>query len=149
METRLNLLKIAPESWNAMLALQGTVNKCGLDPVILELVKLRASQLNGCAFCIAMHTRDALKHGISQEKMHLLNAWRETPLYSEREQAALAWAEALTFITQGHAADEVYQQAREQFNETEVGALTFAVTVINAWNRLSISMRKPPQLDAA
>ena len=149
METRLDLLKIAPESSNAMMALQGTINKSGLEPVILELVKLRASQLNGCAFCIAMHTRDALKHGISQEKMHLLNAWRETPLYSEREQAALAWAEALTFITQGHAADEVYQQAREQFNETEVGALTFAVTVINAWNRLSISMRKPPQLDAA
>ena len=149
METRLNLLKIAPESWNAMIALQGTVNKCGLEPVILELVKLRASQLNGCAFCIAMHTRDALKHGISQEKMHLLNAWRETPLYSEREQAALAWTEALTFITQGHAADKVYQQVRQQFNDKEVGALTFAVTVINAWNRLSISMRKPPQLDAA
>lgn len=149
METRLNLLKIAPESSNAMMALQGTVNKSGLEPVILELVKLRASQLNGCAFCIAMHTRDALKHGISQEKMHLLNAWRETPLYSAREQAALAWTEALTFITQGHAADEVYQQVREQFSETEVGALTFAVTVINAWNRLAISMRKPPQLDAA
>ena len=149
METRLNLLKIAPESSNAMMALQGTVNKSGLDPVILELVKLRASQLNGCAFCIAMHTRDALKHGISQEKMHLLNAWRETPLYSEREQAALAWTEALTVITQGHASDEVYQQVRQQFNDKEIGALTFAVTIINAWNRLAISMRKAPQLDAA
>ena len=149
MEPRLNLLKIAPESSNAMMALQGTVNKSGLEPVILELVKLRASQLNGCAFCIAMHTRDALKHGISQERMHLLNAWRETPLYSEREQAALAWTEALTFITQGHASDEVYQQVRKQFNDKEVGALTFAVTVINAWNRLAISMRTPPQLDAA
>ena len=149
MEPRLNLLKIAPESSNAMMALQGTVNKCGLEPVILELVKLRASQLNGCAFCIAMHTRDALKHGISQERMHLLNAWRETPLYSEREQAALAWTEALTFITQEHASDEVYQQVRKQFNDKEVGALTFAVTVINAWNRLAISMRTPPQLDAA
>src|SRR5882757_11105448 len=120
METRLNLLKTTPESWNAMMALQGTVNKCGLEPVILELVKLRASQLNGCAFCIAMHTRDAVKHSISQEKMHLLNAWRETPLYSEREQAALAWTEALTFITQGHAADEVYQQVRQQFDDKEV-----------------------------
>ena len=149
MEARLDLLKIAPESFNAMLALQGTVNKCGLEHSVLELVKLRASQLNGCAFCIAMHTRDALKHGISQERMHLLNAWRETPLYSERERAALAWTEALTFITQGHAPDELYQQVRQQFSEKETASLTFAVTVINAWNRLSISMRKPPELNAA
>jgi len=149
MEARLDLLKVAPESFNAMLALQGTVNKCVLEHSVLELVKLRASQLNGCAFCIAMHTRDALKHGISQERMHLLNAWRETPLYSEREQAALAWTEALTFVTQGHAPDAVYQQVRQQFSEKETASLTFAVTVINAWNRLSISMRKPPELNAA
>ena len=149
MEARLNLLKLAPDAYNAMIALQGTVDKCGLEVAILELVKLRASQLNGCAFCIAMHTRDALKHGLSQERMHLLNAWRETPLYSERERAALAWTEALSFITQGHAPDEVYQQVRRQFNEKETAYLSFAVTVINAWNRLAIGMHRPPQVEAA
>jgi len=149
MEARLDLLKTAPEAYNAMLALQGTVNKCGLEHAVLELVKLRASQLNSCAFCIAMHTRDAFRHGISQERMHLLNAWRETPLYSERERAALAWTEALTFITQGHAPDEVYQQVRQQFSEQELAWLTVAIATINTWNRLAISMRTPPQLDAA
>ncbi|MFI4981594.1 MAG: carboxymuconolactone decarboxylase family protein [Nevskiales bacterium] len=149
MEARLNLMKAAPKSWNAMLALQDTVNKCGLEQTILELVKLRASQLNGCAFCIAMHTRDALKHGISQERMHLLNAWREAPLYSEREQAALAWTEALTFITQGHAADALYEQVRQQFSAEETASLGFAIAAINVWNRLAISARMPPQVDAA
>lgn len=149
MEARLNLMKAAPKSWNAMLALQDTVNKCGLEQTILELVKLRASQLNGCAFCIAMHTRDALKHGISQERMHLLNAWREAPLYSEREQAALAWTEALTFITQGHAADAVYEQVRQQFSAEETASLSFAIAAINVWNRLAISARIPPQVEAA
>ena len=144
MEARLNLLKLAPDAYNAIIALQGTVDKCGLEAAVLELVKLRASQLNGCAFCIAMHTRDALKHGLSQERMHLLNAWRETPLYSERERAALAWTEALSFITQGHAPDEVYQEVRRQFSEKETAYLTFAVTVINAWNRLAIGMHRPP-----
>ncbi|WP_029921797.1 carboxymuconolactone decarboxylase family protein [Nevskia soli] len=149
MEARLNLIKAAPKSWNAMLALQDTVNKCGLEQTILELVKLRASQLNGCAFCIAMHTRDALKHGISQERMHLLNAWREAPLYSAREQAALAWTEALTFITQGHAADAVYEQVRQQFSAEETASLSFAIAAINTWNRLAISARIPPQVEAA
>ena len=149
MEARLNLMKAAPKSWNAMLALQDTVNKCGLEQTILELVKLRASQLNGCAFCIAMHTRDALKHGISQERMHLVNAWREAPLYSEREQAALAWTEALTFITQGHAADAVYEQVRQQFSAEETASLSFAIAAINVWNRLAISARIPPQVEAA
>ncbi len=149
MEARLNLLKLAPDAYNAIIALQGTVDKCGLEAAVLELVKLRASQLNGCAFCIAMHTRDALKHGLSQERMHLLNAWRETPLYSERERAALAWTEALSSITQGHAPDEVYQEVRRQFSEKETAYLTFAVTVINAWNRLAISMHRPPQVEAA
>ena len=148
METRYSLTQAAPQGYNAMLALQGTVNKCGLEQTLLELVKLRASQLNGCAFCIAMHSRDAVRHGISQERMHLLNAWRETPLYSERERAALAWTEALTFITQGHAADEVYQQVRRHFSEKETADLGFAIAAINAWNRLAIAARTPPQLDA-
>jgi len=149
MDARLDMTRTAPGAYNAMLALQGTVNKSGLEHTLLELVKLRASQLNGCAFCIAKHARDAVRHGISQERMHLLDAWRETLLYSARERAALAWTEALTFVTQGHAPDEVYLQVRQQFSEQETAWLTFAIATINAWNRLAIGMRTPPQLDAA
>jgi AhpD family alkylhydroperoxidase len=146
METRLDSAKAAPEAYKALLGVQNYVNHCGLEITILELVKLRASQLNGCAFCLAMHTRDARKHGISDERMHLLNAWRETPLYNARERAALAWTEALTFITQGHAPDEVYAEAREQFSDKELVDLTLAITTINAWNRLAIGFRKEPEV---
>jgi AhpD family alkylhydroperoxidase len=148
METRLDAAKASPEAYKAMLAVQGYVNNCGLEVTILELVKLRASQINGCAFCLAMHTRDARRHGISDERMHLLNAWRETPLYSAREQAALAWTEALTLITQGHAPDEVYAQARAQFSDKELVDLTLAITTINAWNRLAIGFRKAPEVSS-
>lgn len=149
MPSRINLNRVAPQGYEAMLALQAYVNQCGLEQPLMELVKIRASQLNGCAFCIDMHTRDALKHGISQQRMHLLNAWREAPLYSERERAALAWTEALTFIAEGHAADEVYQQVRQQFSDKELADLSFAIATINAWNRLAIAMRTPPRIDAA
>lgn len=149
MQSRINLNRVAPQGYEAMLALQAYVNQCGLEQPLMELVKIRASQLNGCAFCIDMHTRDALKHGISQQRMHLLNAWREAPLYSERERAALAWTEALTFIAEGHAADEVYQQVRQQFSDKELADLSFAIATINAWNRLAIAMRTPPRIDAA
>lgn len=144
MEARLDLLKTAPEAYNAMIALQGTVNKCGLEHAVLELVKLRASQLNGCAFCTAMHTRDALRHGISQERMHLLNAWRETPLYSERERAALAWTEALTQLSPQGVSDEVYQQVRKEFSEKEITDLSYVVAAINAWNRINVGFRSVP-----
>lgn len=149
MPSRINLNRVAPQGYEAMLALQAYVNQCGLEQPLMELVKIRASQLNGCAFCIDMHTRDALKHGISQQRMHLLNAWREAPLYSERERAALAWTEALTFIAEGHAADEVYQQVRPHFSDKELADLSFAIATINAWNRLAIAMRTPPRIDAA
>ncbi len=149
MQSRINLNRAAPQGYEALLALQAYVNQCGLEQPLMELVKIRASQLNGCAFCIDMHTRDALKHGISQQRMHLLNAWREAPLYSERERAALAWTEALTFITKGHAADEVYQQVRQQFSDKELADLSLAIATINAWNRLAIAMRTPPRVDAA
>ncbi len=149
MEPRLDLPKTSPAAFNAMLALQGLINKSGLDLTLLELVKLRASQLNGCAFCLAMHVRDARRHGISDERMHLLNAWRETPaLYSERERAVLAWTEALTFIADSHAPDEVYQQVRTHFSDKELGDLTLAIATTNGWNRLAIAMRKPPQLES-
>ena len=146
MDARLNAAKASPGAYKAMMAVQGFVNHCGLEINILELVKLRASQINGCAYCLAMHTRDARKHGISNERMHLLNAWREAPLYSERERAALAWTEALTLITQGHAPDEVYAQARAQFSDKELVDLTLAITTINAWNRLAIAFRTPPEV---
>lgn len=149
MPSRINLNRVAPQGYEAMLALQAYVNQCGLEQPLMELVKIRASQLNGCAFCIDMHTRDALKHGISQQRMHLLNAWSEAPLYSERERAALAWTEALTFIAEGHAADEVYQQVRPHFSDKELADLSFAIATINAWNRLAIAMRTPPRIDAA
>jgi AhpD family alkylhydroperoxidase len=146
METRLDAAKASPEAYKALLGTQNYVNQCGLEVTLLELVKLRASQINGCAFCLAMHTRDARRHGITDERMHLLNAWRETPLYSAREQAALAWTEALTLITQGHAPDEVYAQARAQFSDKELVDLTLAITTINAWNRLAIGFRKAPEV---
>jgi AhpD family alkylhydroperoxidase len=146
METRIDAAKASPEVYKAMLAVQGYVNKCGLETTLLELVKLRASQINGCAYCLAMHSRDARRHGVSDERMHLLNAWREAPLYSAREQAALAWTEALTLITQGHAPDEVYAQARAQFSDKELVDLTLAITTINAWNRLAIGFRKAPEV---
>ena len=149
MDARLDYLKAAPKGVKALFDLQGYVNQCGLEHDLLELVKLRASQLNGCAFCIAMHTRDARKSGMSEDRMHLLNAWRETPasLYTPRERAALAWTEALTFIAQGHASDDVYRQVREQFSDKELVDLTLAITTINSWNRLAIGFRAPPQLE--
>jgi AhpD family alkylhydroperoxidase len=113
-----------------------------------ELIKIRASQINGCAYCIAMHTRDARKLGETDERMHLLDAWREAPIYCAREQAALAWTEAITRITDGHVPDQVYAQMRQQFSEKEIVDLTAAVVAINSWNRIAIAFRTPPQVTA-
>jgi len=113
-----------------------------------ELIKIRVSQINGCAYCLAMHTRDARKLGETDERMHLLDAWREAPLYSARERAALAWVEAITLITQGHVPDEVFETVRKQFSEKEIVDLTAAAVAINTWNRLAIAFRVPPQLDS-
>ncbi|MDE2182441.1 MAG: carboxymuconolactone decarboxylase family protein [Alphaproteobacteria bacterium] len=136
----------APEALNAMRALQGYVDRCGLEAKLLELVKIRASQINGCAFCIAMHVRDAVKAGETHERIHLLNAWREAPLYTEREQAALAWTEAVTLLGRESVPDEVYERARHAFSEKEIVELTVAVVVINGWNRLMIAFRRPPEI---
>lgn len=147
MEQRLNAWRAAPGAYKAMRALQDYVNGCGLEPKLQELVKIRASQINGCAFCLAMHTRDARKLGETEERMHLLAAWREAPLYSARERAALAWTEAVTLVTDGHVPDAVYEEARQVFSEQELADLTAAVVVINGWNRFQIAFRTPPQLD--
>jgi AhpD family alkylhydroperoxidase len=136
--------KAAAGAVKAMYALQKYVEECGLERSLLELVKTRASQINGCACCIDMHTKDARALGESEQRLYALPAWRETPFYTERERAALAWTEAITLITQGHAPDEVFEQARTQFTEEELVNLTMAIVVINGWNRLAIGFREVP-----
>jgi AhpD family alkylhydroperoxidase len=113
---------------------------------VLDLVKIRASQINGCAFCLVMHTTDARKAGESDERMHLLNAWREAPVFTERERAALGWIEALTLVAEGHVPDEVYEQARKHFSEKELVDLSAAAVAINGWNRVAIAFRATPQV---
>ena len=144
MQPRINFKQAAPDAYAAMSGLQGYVNKCGLEHSLLELVKMRSSQINGCAFCIAMHSADAVKAGESHERLHLLAAWRETDLYSPRERAALAWTEALTVIAGKDVSDELYDEARKQFSEKELVDLTHAVIAINGWNRICIALRVPP-----
>ena len=116
----------------------------GLEKPLLELIRLRASQINSCAFCIDMHSKDARAIGETEQRLYELDAWRETPFYTERERAALEWTEALTLVSQTHVPDAVYEEVRKQFNEKELVDLTYAVMAINSWNRLAISMRAVP-----
>jgi AhpD family alkylhydroperoxidase len=127
----------------AMLALSHETEKL-MDPKLFELVKIRASQLNGCAYCIDMHTKDARLAGETEQRLYALSAWRETPFYSNRERAALEWTEAVTRVGDTHVPDEVHARVSALFDEDEMVALTFAVVVINAWNRLAVSFRVPP-----
>ena len=144
MKSRMAYLKVAPGVMQAMRGLEQYVHECGLEPSLLELVKLRASQINGCAYCIDMHTKDARAGGETEQRLYALSAWRETPFYSDRERAALAWAEAVTLVSESHVPDEVYEQARQQFSEKELADLTLAIVAINGWNRLAISFRTVP-----
>jgi AhpD family alkylhydroperoxidase len=144
MTTRLNAKAIAPDAYTALRGLQNYVDGCGIEKSLLELIKVRASQINGCAFCIAMHTADAVKGGESQARLHLLNAWRETELFTARERAALALTEAVTLVADTHVPDEVYAEARQQFSDKEVVDLAYAIFAINAWNRLAITFRMQP-----
>jgi AhpD family alkylhydroperoxidase len=141
MQPRLSPLRAAPAAIAAVRALSDHVETCGLEPGLLELVKTRASQINGCAFCIHMHTRDARARGETEERLYLLDAWRESPLYTPRERAALAWTEALTEIAKTHAPDEVYAEAQDQFTDKELVELTVAIGMINTWNRIAIGFR--------
>lgn len=144
MKTRLNYAKVAPGVYDAMDALDQYLAKCGLDESLLHLARLRASQINGCAYCLDMHWKDLRALGEAEQRLYSLDAWRECPYYSERERAALAWTEAVTLIADGHVPDAVHEHARAHFSEQELSNLTLAVAAINAWNRLSIAARLVP-----
>ena len=134
----------APGAYKAMMGLQQYVDNCGLERSLLDLVLVRVSQINGCAYCIDMHTKGARAHGESERRLYELDAWRESPFYTDRERAALSWSEAVTLVTVGHVPDEVYAEAHSLFSDTELINLTLAVTLINSWNRISIAFRKQP-----
>lgn len=138
MKARLNYFAAAPATMQAMLDLESSVVESGLEHSLIELVKTRASQINGCAYCIHMHTRDARAHGESEERLYLLSAWRESPLYSDRERAALEWTEALTLVAETHAPDSAYEQLKAHFSDEEQVKLTLLIATINAWNRFAI-----------
>lgn len=141
MDQRLSYGQIAPGVIKAMQGLESYVSESGLEKSLLELVKTRVSQINGCAFCLDMHTKDARAHGETEQRLYGLNAWRESPFYSERERAALAWAESVTLISSDHVPDALYEKTRQHFTEKELVDLTLAVVAINGWNRLAISFR--------
>ena len=143
MEQRLNYTKAAPGGYRAMAALNRYVEESGLEPLLLELVKMRASQINGCAYCIDMHTKDARAAGETEQRIYALSAWRETPFFSDRERAALAWTEAVTHIGEG-VTDALFAEVRGEFSEKELADLTWAVAAINAWNRVAISFHSVP-----
>jgi AhpD family alkylhydroperoxidase len=144
MKPRMNFYQAAPETMKALMALEHQIQSSGLEQSLIELVKTRASQINGCAFCIDMHTKDARKRGETEQRLYLLDAWREAPAYTDRERAALAWTEAVTLISETHAPDDVYNEVRAHFSEAETVNLTMLIATINTWNRLSISFRAVP-----
>jgi AhpD family alkylhydroperoxidase len=141
MQPRIEYTKVAPEAIAAMRGVEDYVRQSGIERSLLELVKLRASQLNGCAYCVDMHTKDARAAGETEQRLYAVAVWQEAPFFSERERAALAWTEAVTLVSSGHAPDSVYLQAREQFGEKELVNLTVAIIAINGWNRLAVSFR--------
>ncbi len=144
MDLRFDYRKFSPEPVNAMIALEKYIASCGLDHRFVHLLKLRASQVNGCAFCIDMHSIDARAAGETEQRLYALNAWRETPFFTDRERAGLAWIEAVTLVSQTHVPDEVYEEARRHFSEKEIFDLTFVAATINAWNRIAVASRTPP-----
>jgi AhpD family alkylhydroperoxidase len=144
MEQRINLMEAGQGAMKAMLGLSAYLRRTGLEKALLELIDFRVSQINGCAYCLDMHSKDLRAAGETEQRLYLLDAWRESPFYTERERAALAWAEAVTLVGEGHVPDEVYEQARAQFGEEELVNLTLAVVAINGWNRFNIAFRTEP-----
>jgi AhpD family alkylhydroperoxidase len=144
MTPRINLKNVNPGIYHAVLGLEKQVSKSGLDHKLLDLVRMRASQINGCAYCLDMHSKDARAGGETEQRLYSLDAWRETPYYSERERAALEWTEALTLVREGHVPDEVYERVRPEFSEDELAHLSLAIVAINSWNRLNIAARTVP-----
>ena len=144
MKQRLDFYKASPEAIKAMVALEVAVSKLGIDPALQELLRLRASQVNGCAYCVDLHSGDARKKGETERRLYAVSVWRETPFFTPRERAALGWTEAITRIADTHAPDEAYEALRAEFNEAECVNLTLAIGLINSWNRLAIGFRKMP-----
>jgi len=144
MKPRVNNLEVGTGAVQAMLKLSGYVAQSGLEQSLLGLLEFRVSQINGCAYCLDMHSKDLRAAGETEQRLYLLEAWRESPFYTDRERAALAWAEAVTLVTEDHVPDEVFAQVREQFSEEELANLTLAVVAINGWNRLNIAFRTMP-----
>ncbi|MCC7176114.1 MAG: carboxymuconolactone decarboxylase family protein [Bryobacterales bacterium] len=144
MQARIDYKTAAPGAFSAMYGVERYVRECGLEHSLLELVKCRASQINGCAYCLDMHTKDARALGESEQRLYAVSVWHETPFFSDRERAALAWTEAVTSVGTSHVPDEVYEMARRQFSEEELVNLTMAVIAINGWNRLAVSFRTVP-----
>ncbi len=144
MSPRVSLAKMNPKAYATVLAMQKYVDESSLEPLLLELIKLRASQINGCAYCLDMHTKDARAMGETEQRLYTLSAWRETPFFSERERAALALTEAVTLVSTDHVPDDVYAQAHAQFNDNELVDLVMAMATINTWNRLAITFRAEP-----
>jgi AhpD family alkylhydroperoxidase len=149
MEQRLDARAASPEAMKAVLGVETYIRGCGLEPGLIDLVKMRASQINGCAFCLDMHSHDARQRGETEQRLYLLDAWREVPLYSPRERAALAWTEALTWVAETRAPDEDYAELRRHFSEREVVDLTTLVGLINLWNRLCVGLRVQPPIRRA
>jgi AhpD family alkylhydroperoxidase len=147
MEARFDYAKAAPGVVRALSGVEQYLRTCGLDESLLNLVRLRASQINGCAFCIDMHWKDLRAAGETEQRLYGLDAWRESPYYSEQERAALAWTEAVTLVAATHVPDSVYEEVRSYFNFTELSNLTLAIAAINAWNRLAIATRVEPGRD--
>jgi AhpD family alkylhydroperoxidase len=141
MKPRLNVAKVSPAAYHAMLSLEKYISQSSIEPGLAHLLKLRASQLNGCAYCLDMHWKDARALGETEQRLYGLDAWREAPYYTDRERAALEWTEALTRVTDGHVDDQVYERARKAFSEKELVELAMIAVAINGWNRLAIAFR--------
>ena len=144
MKERIDYLRVGRGVYEAMLGLEKYIHQCGLEESLIDLVKLRASQINGCAYCIDMHWKDLRSLGETEQRLYGLDAWEESPYYTDRERAALAWTEAVTIIREAHVPDEVYEKVRTQFSEKELADLTLVIATINAWNRLAIAVRTIP-----
>lgn len=143
MQPRMNIAQLTPELYRAVVALDSAVKKSGLDNRVLHLVKLRASQINGCAFCVNLHVKEALDDGLNAQMLHLVAVWRESPFFDSRDRAALEWTESVTLAAQSGIPDHVFEMARGAFSETEIAQLTIAIGTINIWNRIAVSSRLP------
>lgn len=144
MKSRIDYAQVAPDGVKALFGLENYIKKSGLEQGLLDLVKTRVSQINGCAYCLDMHTKDARARGETEQRLYALDAWHETPFFSERERAALAWAETVTRVAETHVPDEAFEHAGQHFTEEELVDLTLAIVAINGWNRLAIAFRKEP-----